>query len=47
MSREATRYRVQLGEYVGLYKALDDSCPIRAALYCPMIDGWQEISFDK
>lgn len=44
MENEARRYRDQLAGYARLYAALDARRPVRAGLYFPLFDGWQEVA---
>jgi len=42
-ARERERYQGQLHRYAALLASLDPHCPVRAALYFPLIDGWCEL----
>ena len=43
LKREAERYKPQLSRYEALLKEYGETCPIRKALYFPLIKEWIEI----
>ncbi|MDY0269776.1 UvrD-helicase domain-containing protein [Trichloromonas sp.] len=43
LAGQIERYRSQLENYVALMARYDSAHPVRAALYFPLFDGWQEL----
>jgi len=45
LAREVMHYRPQLKIYTELMQKFDPDHQVRAAIYFPLVDGWQEIQF--